>query len=130
MREAQRYDQELERAACRHRKPPPVACGLYDDLVRWRDAGRDVARARYVLGNTGQHQPGRSCSMQVSRAHPVKSRPACCRRKANEGILPSVLTRFLSCAAELSSVGGYIQAVKDALAACLGARRAETSCRG
>jgi hypothetical protein len=29
----------------------------------------------------------------------------------------SVLTRFLSTAAELSGVGGYIQAVKDALAA-------------
>ena len=29
----------------------------------------------------------------------------------------SVLTRFLSTAAELSGVGGYIQAAKDALAA-------------
>ena len=50
LREAQRYDQELERAAC----PPPktttqLLAELYDDLVRWRDAGGDVRELRYVL---------------------------------------------------------------------------------
>ncbi len=50
LQDAQRYDQELERAAC----PPPktttqLLVELYDDLVRWRDAGGDARELRYVL---------------------------------------------------------------------------------
>jgi len=55
LREAQRYDQELERAAC----PPPktttqLLAELYSDLVRWRDAGGDVRELRYVFETMDQ----------------------------------------------------------------------------
>ena len=42
----------------------------------------------------------------------------------------SVLTRFLSTAAELSGVGGYIQGREGRLPPCGGARRGRASCRG
>ena len=51
LREAQRYDQELERAACPQLRETTtqLLAELYDDLVRWRDAGGDVRELRYVL---------------------------------------------------------------------------------
>jgi len=53
--EAQRYDQEIERAAC---APPKTTtqllAELYSDLVRWRDAGGDVRELRYVFETMDQ----------------------------------------------------------------------------